>query len=156
MEKKPTNITESTYDELWSKWAKKVLALKEEDFFEAEIKNGVDVLDEYDPDWIFVINDKALDMEMPNLCIIGQLFDGSYSTGLRSLEYALSGGLEDEAGAYGFDWNVEATERVNEWCIEKGVDYDEDVFWVFLREEWIKVLRDKRERAESELKAGQR
>jgi hypothetical protein len=62
--------------------------------FEAEVKNGIRLLDEKVPGWAKRINLAKLDMESCHNCILGQLF-GLYETGLYAIGAVISNTKEN-------------------------------------------------------------
>jgi hypothetical protein len=86
--------------------------------YDERVRLGIAALDAYNPDWRDVVNVDALDVQVLQLCPIGQVF---YSTGTSFEEAVLRiGGPRRRDDESARDYDV----RLSEWITAHGFDVD--------------------------------
>jgi hypothetical protein len=72
------------------------------------VQAGAVLLDVRMPEWFNLIDVKTLDIATPDLCVVGQLFDGDYLTGLDALDVRVA------ASVFGFNAVYSEYDQLNE------------------------------------------
>lgn len=93
--------------------------------YETQIARGMDLLDNYNPDWINVVDENKLKMSSCFACTLGQLFT-SFQRGLYHL------GIR-EPSEYGFTIPYESASPGTE-----------ELYFQRLTEEWKAAIRNRR------------
>jgi hypothetical protein len=93
--------------------------------YEERIARGIAVMDRVKPGWVSSIDLSTFDIQDTGMCVVGQVFGGSYTAAIERLSECIGMGSEVTEVVCGF-----------------GFTFDVNSPWDELNDEWRSILAD--------------